>query len=409
MKTDDYANQSNEKMLFLYNKLTGMAPYTHEFVPGHLDSQMLSGFVSAMSSFMEEMTGAEQHQWKTVYGSDTILLVEASDWMVSVLAVVQETREYRSKLRRIVKEYEQAFAHLKNADGIEGGIFNEFDKYVQRVFVGDKLNERTLILKGDDCMELLTSMEGKPCSSEFNSFLTKVSDGQTIQEYIIESDSDSTLVKELISEAVWRNLLYLHFIPMDNDIMELSTGSSSIIFSSENPLQIPHQSLEVITALDGRKPLLQFIGGLSTSKNERLIIDLGNLCNLGYLSRVPIEQKFLLLNECILTRFYLKMKDALDEETVTSLFTDVRSKVIKAHSWAGRINLEGDGRIKTYFESTATPHDLEMISDALDAHLLESVTACSEKLGLTEVKRILHECTNACNNDWRDFFDDVLL
>ena len=71
--TRDLAQSSNEKILFLMNRFTGVAPYSHEFVIGDLDPQMLSGFVGAMGSFLGEFVGAERSQWKTVYGSDTEL------------------------------------------------------------------------------------------------------------------------------------------------------------------------------------------------------------------------------------------------------------------------------------------------------------------------------------------------
>ncbi len=409
MKTEDYAEQSNEKVFFLYNKLTGMAPYTHEFVPGHLDSQILSGFISAMSSFMEEMTGTEQQQWKTVYGSDSILLVEVSDWMVSVLAVTRETQEHRSKLRRIVREYEQAFEHLKTAEGIEGGIFHEFDRYVQRVFMEDRLNERTLILRGDDCVDLYMSKQEGTKESNLFKLLSNTSDGQTISEYTEESGMESSLARNLISEAVWKNFLYLHFIPEDQDILELTTGASSVLFSNDNSLELPDLSLTVITALDGRKPLHMFLAGLSHGKRERLIIDLGNLCNQGYLSRIPIEQGFLLLNECILTGFYQSIQEELNQEQANSLFHRVRENTAKAHSWAGRVALQSDGRVITIFESTVTPRDLDMIVDSLDAFIAESINAISKSIGKIRAKKLLQHCQKRCNDAWRSYLEESLL
>ncbi|MHA2045042.1 MAG: hypothetical protein ACW99G_09625, partial [Candidatus Thorarchaeota archaeon] len=62
---------SNERVLTVLNRLTGVSPYSHEFVPDSEDPQMLSGFISAMGNFMGEVTGTEEVQWKTVYGADS--------------------------------------------------------------------------------------------------------------------------------------------------------------------------------------------------------------------------------------------------------------------------------------------------------------------------------------------------
>ncbi|MHA1576509.1 MAG: hypothetical protein ACTSU3_04040, partial [Candidatus Thorarchaeota archaeon] len=94
-ETSDYAKMSNENVLFILDRHTTMAPYSHEFVKGGADPQLLSGFVGAMSNFMEEMTGSEQIHWKTQYGSDSTFLVEGGEWTLGVLSVLRETSEVR--------------------------------------------------------------------------------------------------------------------------------------------------------------------------------------------------------------------------------------------------------------------------------------------------------------------------
>ncbi|MFX1263030.1 MAG: hypothetical protein ACFFAZ_13155, partial [Promethearchaeota archaeon] len=90
---------SNEKVLFILHRESGAALYSHEFIPGGLDPQLLSGFVSAMTSFIGTLAGGEQTQWKTEYGEDIVLLVEGGEWALGVMAISRETNEVRSKLR----------------------------------------------------------------------------------------------------------------------------------------------------------------------------------------------------------------------------------------------------------------------------------------------------------------------
>ena len=409
MKTKEYADSSNEKMLFLYNKLTGMAPYTHEFVPGHIDSQMLSGFISAMSSFMEEMTGTEQLQWKTVYGRDTSLLVEVSDWMVGVLAVVWETQEYRSKLRRIVREYEETFQSLKDADCIEGGVFSEFDKYVERLFVEDRLTEGTIILKGSDCLEVYDTKMDKKQDKDLRSFLAEVSDGQTIRELADETGSSLPILREKLSKAFWQNLLYLHYMPTDEDILVMSSGSSSVLFSGKNPLGLSQLALRVVGALDGRKRLAQFLTEVSETKKEGILIELGNLCNLGILSNISVEQKFVLLNECVVTRLYRELSVELGENAAHEMFDGAKESVIKRNSWAARITLEYKERESIDFERTVTPRDLDRIAEALELYSVEIMELHAKTVGTAQAKKILKGCSDACNSEWKASIEDILL
>ena len=60
---DTFSNSicSNEKLLLILNKESGLAPYSHEFIEGAQDPQVMSGFISAISSFMGEATGKVNH------------------------------------------------------------------------------------------------------------------------------------------------------------------------------------------------------------------------------------------------------------------------------------------------------------------------------------------------------------
>ena len=73
---------TNEQLLLILNRETGLAPYSHEFVKSFHDAQILSGFISAISSFIYEVVGFESTQWKTVFGTDSIILVEVGEWSI---------------------------------------------------------------------------------------------------------------------------------------------------------------------------------------------------------------------------------------------------------------------------------------------------------------------------------------
>ena len=67
---------SNEKVLFLLNRGTGVSPYSHQFMPEEIDPQILSGFISAITSFMDEASGPAKTHLQTVDSSDASFLLE---------------------------------------------------------------------------------------------------------------------------------------------------------------------------------------------------------------------------------------------------------------------------------------------------------------------------------------------
>lgn len=140
----------NDKVLFILNRLTGMAVYSHEFITGGVDPQLLSGFFGTMAGFLQEFVGSEESQWKTVYGSDTTFMVEGMSWAAGVLAVSRETSELRGKLHMIATEFEATYSSFRNAQGIEGGLLDDYDEFVMRVFHADRVTQESrLSLKAD--------------------------------------------------------------------------------------------------------------------------------------------------------------------------------------------------------------------------------------------------------------------
>ncbi len=137
-----HTDLSNEKILILFNIRHGLAPYSHTFTRSYIDEQVLAGFISAMLSFMEETTGSQCSHLQTEYGPDSTLIAEIGEWVVGVLIVNRVTSDLRSKLRRVVKQFEAEYAFLKDIDTITGKIYSEFDRSVRQAFVDERISER---------------------------------------------------------------------------------------------------------------------------------------------------------------------------------------------------------------------------------------------------------------------------
>ncbi len=254
--TEEYSVLSNEKLLFILNQFSGVAPYSHEFVQGVQDTQVISGIVSAMTSFMGEIMGEEQTQWRTQYGNDSTLIVEGGDWAIGVLVVKRETEEVRSRLRRVVKEFEECFAVLREADGIEGGAFKEFDHFVRRTFVGDRLSRRSVILKGSNWNETSISFDLPSWAFKTSKTLYYLEDRQTLNEALCILDSTFDDATEVISRALWNRNINIVYVPDERDILLLSEGSASLLLETGNPTGLSIDSIRIVGALDGRTRLI---------------------------------------------------------------------------------------------------------------------------------------------------------
>jgi hypothetical protein len=407
--TQDYSKFSNEQLLFILNALSGLAPYSHEFVAVAQDTQIVSGLVSAITSFMQELSGTKHTHWKTEYGPDTTLIVEGGEWAMGVLVVKRETGEARSKLRRIVKEFEDSFAVLKNADGMEGGAFSEFDQFVRRTFVGDRLSKRTVILKGYDWRNMSTLCESPRWSYGVRKLLTHVDNKKTLLEARNILRISLEEVKELVSRALWYRFIYVVHAPSDNDILMLSESAGSYLLDSHNPKGLSASSLKVIGALDGKSSLLRILRRLRQKNNEDMLIELGLLTNEGYIQRVSLERMMVLINECILTRILKKHSKIIGAKTVAKYLERAIKRTIVQIPWTARIECHRGFKVTCRLEEDLQISDLDQVSDALEAIQRDIAQQISQSGISVRAESILQGAMTVCREVWGTALRDLIV
>ncbi|MGY5870832.1 MAG: hypothetical protein RTV72_01165 [Candidatus Thorarchaeota archaeon] len=399
---------SNEKLLLLLNKETGLAPYSHEFIEGVQDPQILSGFISAISSFMREVTGKQQSQWKTVFGSDSIILVEGGEWSVGVLVAAKETTEVRSKLRSVIREFEDCFEFLRDVEGIQN-IFHDFDSYVRRVFVDERVTNRTIVTKAPEWRSFLTTFNLPSIAFEVSKILLGFEESTTAQEIARFQSIRIEKVIETISRAFWNGLVSLKYIPSDDDILALSEKASTIIFGKSNPLKLSASCLSVVARLDGRTPLSQFINDMIIQDHELLLDNLGSLINNGLVQRISVEKRFVLFNECILSHLVSKGASIVGSYAMKQYFEAVGALGRSVHPWICRIVLSNEMHVACILEESMTPIDLDDMFDALEYFIEEMATHLSKKCGTLIVGRLLEKIRNECRHNWAPYLANVVI
>lgn len=361
----DYSTMTNEKILFILNRNTGLAPYSHEFVHNMHDPNILSGFISAMTSFMGEITGSIQKNWTTDFGEDTTLIVEGGEWAVAVLAVSKETNELRSKLKTILREFEDSFESLRDADGIDGSYFEEFDHFVRRMFVLDRLSGRSIVLLGSDLSNRIESLELPNLSFNFSKFVKLAQTGHTIEELSKKLKIPLDESMDLVSRIYWKNAIHINFVPSDIDILALTEGSLSLLLSTGNPLGVSIKTLQLIALIDGRTPLVDFTHNMKRADLHLIFVELGDLVSKGYVHRIAIERRLILVHECVVNKIINDCRGILGRARVVELVQAAIETTIRNHPWISRIRISEDLTVRMALAENMSNQDLDAIYDAL--------------------------------------------
>lgn len=369
---------SNEKVLFIHQKNSGMALYSHEFVDELMDPQLLSGFVGAMANFLTELVGTDESGWKTVYGSNSTLMVESGKWAVATLSVSKETSELRSKLRMIITEFEATYTSLSDVSHIDKEFLAAFDDFVMNIFVGDRLTLVSRISRNPGWGETQIPFEQEDDFLIAQRLLVEMEDGITVEQgaKLIRIHPDR--VMKIVTSAYWNHAIQLDYTPMMNDVLIPSEDSFSAILSQNNLLDLIHDTINIVGYFDGRKSIQAIIKELEIENYENVLIELGNLVRMGYVQKTTIEQRLVLSNERILNTLLETCKDFVSELWIIAVIRRVLSEGVSKHPWLSRVRAFEDGTVLCLVDERLSPANLDDMFDAVQYLINEICQFCSK-------------------------------
>ena len=380
---------SNEKVLFIHQRASGMALYSHEFVDDAMDPQLLSGFVGAMANFLCELVGTDESGWKTVYGSESTLMVESGRWAVATLSVSKETSELRSKLRIIIAEFEATYNSLSDVSRIDREFLAAFDDFVMNVFVGDRLTFISRISRNPGWEDVQIAFEQEDDFLIARRLLVEMDDGITVEQgaKIIRIPPDS--VMRIVSRAYWDHAIQLDYTPMMNDVLIPSEDSLSAILSQNNSLELSHDTVNIAGYFDGRKSIHTIIDELEVQNYDNVLVELGHLVRMGYVQKTPIEQRLVLTNERILNTLLDLCKDFISEHWISAVVRRALSEGVSKHPWLSRVRAFEDGTVLCLVDERLSPANLDDMFDALQHLINETCRFFSKLIGSEKVQTAL--------------------
>ncbi|NVM55138.1 MAG: hypothetical protein HWN66_15640 [Candidatus Helarchaeota archaeon] len=125
--------------IFFIHKGRGLNLLQHSFSGSKLDEDLVSGFISALISFIDALQPpTEDYQQekliRTVDRGDFKILIETGETVMGILFVNIEKVEVRKKLREIIKQFEQKFKLKDWAGTIEVDKYESFKEIIFKKF-----------------------------------------------------------------------------------------------------------------------------------------------------------------------------------------------------------------------------------------------------------------------------------
>jgi len=122
----------------------GIALYSQSFGEVKVEPLLISGMLSAITSFVKETTSSQQYLQAIDHG-DVVLMIEYGEGFFVTLLANRETPELRMKLREFVKRFQEQFGEvLKNWTG-DPDEFKDTEQLIKEIFEVTPVSEESPI------------------------------------------------------------------------------------------------------------------------------------------------------------------------------------------------------------------------------------------------------------------------
>ncbi|MEM3526527.1 MAG: winged helix-turn-helix domain-containing protein, partial [Candidatus Jordarchaeaceae archaeon] len=210
---------SNIYSLYFIERDSGKCMYYQKFSGVEVDPDRLSGFISAIVSFSEELLPKMGNEWlRTIDRGSFKLLVERGKNVYGLLITEMETPELRMKLKHLVVEFEKRFSEKIIGWQGELGVFDDFRNEVFKIFPAQSILSQYV---PEILTKLSKSVEVTPKMSTILKILEENPESN-IQEIAEKSGYSVSEVLEEIRSLLIRGLISFKVRVHEDEVYQIS-------------------------------------------------------------------------------------------------------------------------------------------------------------------------------------------
>jgi hypothetical protein len=273
--------------LQIIHRYSGMQLFSYRFREDiKLDPTLISGFISAVISFTEELKPSEGKEIiKFIDRGDFVLQVEPGKNVIGVLIMSSKDYSFRDKLRMLVLEFERRYGDcLENWNGM-ASQFDDFEEQVKQLISTKPLSPYHIpkLINTDRAPKKLDDIKW--------AIITRINGENDIHTISEELDLTVEVVKGIISYFEEAGLVQTVFRISGNTVIELTKkGLRALEISSESYQElnsvIGEKGLKIISLI-GTERRVQEITRELEMKEEEITSLLEQLVSEKYIDIQP--------------------------------------------------------------------------------------------------------------------------
>jgi len=251
--------------IYIFRRKDGVCLYHYPFGSIQLDPQLISSFLTAILTFIDEMilsgvptTGGKKVSDMFSRGAYTVM-IESGDLVSGALMALSEDSDLRARLKTCIKVFEEYYGEKILTKIIKEDMFKDFDDFVRKTFA-------TRIVEPFRVPKFTASVPKEQLHDYISRVLVDIIDGRkTVFDLSLESKLPLDLVALSILALLEKGVIKLMFKCRKSDILRVTKLGNVVLETRE--IDVPEHlnstmALKIISEIDGERTIKEILDKL---------------------------------------------------------------------------------------------------------------------------------------------------
>ncbi len=317
--------------------------YHKDFVEAIFDPDLISSFISAMTSFFDEANQSIASRARAFEGTDYKILVEFGEWTLGALTATEDDEMLREKLRNLIEIFEEQFNLLRWVE-MDLAVYSRFEKHVISELLRNQVTPDSIIRQ-----KLNWDMYVR--DPEVISFLQMLPEAVSVKEAARFLETPLEVAMNIVANAIWEKAIVLTNPVRPHDIYQ----TTSLERTGEVIDGVSPETSAALNELDGETPLVIAAERVRTTDLRKFLEEIAFLADRDAVERVSESQATLVQHSTVLQEILESCSQLLGNRITRQIFFESRKALCENYTWLTFIDLEDgvDVEIRNSLSSAA--------------------------------------------------------
>jgi len=313
--------------IYIFRREDGICLYHYPFSSIRIDPQLISGFLSAILTFMDELIPVQRMESGTFSREDYTIILEHGKMVSGALVALSEDSDLKARLKECIKVFEDAYGDKISKKTVHEESFDDFTRFVKRVFA-------TRIVEPFSVPVVLKPLpKDYPKDPITITLINTLNGAKSILEVSLSTKLPLETVAYEILELANKGYISLKFKCKKSDVFRVTRRGIRALNTPSLLSNLPHElniniALKIISEIDGMRTVSEIISELKfpftifTQYAEFLYQE-------GFIEYIPLYYLVALISRDTINLLLANSIKYLGRSKVVDIFESTRKELSK--------------------------------------------------------------------------------